>query len=400
MNKFVDLPVSIFDSAFSLDPYNFIEPLYREEDILGFTSEGMKFLFRFEDCRDLISAHTHVSREPVATEETEKQFQEFAQRYPTRAWHFKHMLADIKHKALLNNYLARLLDNIPLQDIEPAFAGLSEKGRHDHYLTAVQLLPMRMLLAAWGFVFDNEKLLELYDNSVALVKSYDNYDNETLLAEGEAGMARNVEYVTEQVNRAAPGSLLYDFVKESCGAGIEEDFTIADLVTFIQGTPNTLSMSTALMIRNILRYPESIVPLRENPSLINDDIVMEFLRRDNHVKALARQVHEPFSLRDYELEVGESFYIFYPGINLDPTHWDDPLALNFNRVFTNSNHNIFGGARYACVGRRIALKYFSELLPGLLRYLPCDARVVQDEVTLDGGWVTERVITKLPIVVP
>ena len=65
MSAFVPLETSFFSREFTLDPYPWLEPLYRRKDVLGFSSEGMNFCFRHADCRDLISAHKNVSREPV-----------------------------------------------------------------------------------------------------------------------------------------------------------------------------------------------------------------------------------------------------------------------------------------------------------------------------------------------
>ena len=66
MSHFVPLDVSIFDADFTLEPYPFLKDLYEQEEVLGFTSEGMNFCFRFEDCHDLIAAHKNVAREPVS----------------------------------------------------------------------------------------------------------------------------------------------------------------------------------------------------------------------------------------------------------------------------------------------------------------------------------------------
>ncbi len=400
MSKFVALEASIFDADFTLDPYPYLAPLYEREDVLGFSADGMNFCFRFEDCHELISDHRHVAREPVATEETAIQQQAFATQYPTRGWHYQYSLSEVKAKALLNRYLLILLARIELDEVIPVFATLSQSGRHEDYLAEVRLLPMRMLLKAWGFTFSEEQLQRLYDHSVALVKSFDNFDNKRLLQQGEEGMAYTKAYVTEQFNHAAVGTLLKDFAEESRQEGFDDNYAIASLVTFVQSTPNTISVSTAYMLRNILRFKDAVRPLRDNPSLINDNVVMEFLRRDNHVKALSRQVHSPFSLRGYDMQVGDSLYIFYPGINLDPGHWEQPLSLNFQREFTRSNQNIFGGSRYACIGSRIALKYFSQVLPGILQQLPERACILDDEIEVDGDWVAERVITRLPILVP
>ena len=42
---------------------------------------------------------------------------------------------------------------------------------------------------------------------------------------------------------------------------------------------------------------------------------------------------------------GSSVSIFFPGANLDPRQWDDPLEINFNRDLNQQNHIIFGGAK-------------------------------------------------------
>jgi cytochrome P450 len=164
---------------------------------------------------------------------------------------------------------------------------------------------------------------------------------------------------------------------------------------------NTLSVSTAFALRNILRYPKAIAPLRERPSLLDsDNVILEFLRRDNHVKSLSRQVHSPFSVRGLALQPGDALSIFYPGVNLDPTHWPNPTQLDFSREFTRDNHAIFGGARYACIGSRIAMRYFKNVLSGMIATLPIGARVVEEDIETDSSWLTERIITRIPVVIP
>jgi cytochrome P450 len=403
MSHFVPLETSVFDAAFTLDPFTTLAPLYDDEKVLGFSSHGMNFCFRFSDCRELIGAHTHVAREPVAADdsaEAERSQRQFAQLYPTRAWHFAQLADRNKVKGLLNRYLQLLLPRISLEQTTPVFAPLREPGRHDDYLERIRLLPMRTLLDAWGFQVDDTLLPELYDAGIALVKSFDNYDNADLLAAGERGIARMRRFVTEQIHNAGDGTLLQGILNDARSSGIDDDQVIAFLITFINASTNTLSISTVLMLRNILRYPEPIDALRQHPESIDDHVVMELLRRDNHVKALARQVHVPFSLRGHALERGDALYIFYPGANMDPTHWHHPERLDFQRHFTRENHNLFGGSRYACIGSRIALQYFAGVLPGILQNLPRGAQLIEEEVTVDPDWITERVVTRLPILVP
>ncbi len=398
MSQFVPLETSIFDRDFTLDPYPFLQPLYEQEDILGFSSEGMNFLFRFEDCHDLIAAHKNVAREPVSVDEEEAKL--FAEKYPGRAWSYKYSLTNIKAKVLLNRFLVQVIDRMSMDEIVRSLSMFKEAGRHDQYMDEINLLPMRILLTAWGFEYTEPELAKHFNDSVAMVKSFEAFDNEELFELGEKGRSDCISYVFDQFNNATPGTLLHDFAVASREAGFDDNYSVASLVTFMQSTANTLSVSTAFMMRNMLRFPQFTGQLRANPQLINNNIVMEFLRRDNHVKALSRQVHNPFTLRGRQLEVGESLFIMYPGVNMDPTHWNAPLELDLRRVFTPDNHNIFGGSRYACIGSRIALEYFACMLPIMLESLSENAYVVEEEIEVDGEWIAERVITKLPIIVP
>lgn len=398
MNAFVPLETSIFAPDFTLDPYPWLEDLYYRDDVLGFSSEGMNFCFRYQDCRDLISAHKNVSREPPDTSDSD--MAAFAEKYPARAWGFQYLLTDMKAKAILARFIQEMLNRISLEQFKSVFQSFEKPGVHSEYLRDLSHLPMKSIMQAWGFRYDDKLIDDHYEYSVALVKSFDNYGEDSLMAAGDAGMAENIRYCREQFNSAEPGTLLHDFAREIRASGIEDDYGIGCLVSLVQSTPNTLSISNTLMLRNMLRYRDKVSVLREDPSLVCADVITEFLRRDNHVKALARQVHDDFKLRGSALRRGDSLYIFYPGVNLDPTHWDNPLELSFDRQFTHDNHNIFGGSRYSCIGSRIALKYFSELVPLILEYLPVTAEVSSEDIRVEGDWITERVITNLPILVP
>ena len=134
------------------------------------------------------------------------------------------------------------------------------------------------------------------------------------------------------------------------------------------------------------------------PDLIWDNNVMsELLRRDNHVKALSRRVHAPFQLDEFAMQKGESINIFFPGVNLDPAHWKTPLSLDFTRKFTGVNNVVFGGLVHMCIGKKLGLNFLKHMTAGFVEHLPGSATVIDTEVEVDGGWVAERIITKMPI---
>ena len=87
MNKYVDLGVSFFDADFTLNPQRYLADLYARKDVLGFSSEGMNFLFRLQDCRQLMLAK-HCQRALVSHADEEREA-EYRRKFPHRARHFE-----------------------------------------------------------------------------------------------------------------------------------------------------------------------------------------------------------------------------------------------------------------------------------------------------------------------
>jgi cytochrome P450 len=102
-------------------------------------------------------------------------------------------------------------------------------------------------------------------------------------------------------------------------------------------------------------------------------------------------------LDGFTIGKGEVVCLYFPGINMDPVHWRDPLALDFSRRFTGENNIIFGGSFYTCIGRRLTMAFLGNIVEGFTRHLPEGARVVEEELEVDGSWMAERIITRLPL---
>ena len=398
MPVFKDIGDIYFDKEFVLDPYPYIEDIYHDPVLKGFRSCGMDFIIKHDDAKTLLLEHEKVAREPMMTGDAIAREASYAKKYPARAFMFEYCLTDLRAKGLLNKYLSELINNIDLQLFEPMFAELATIDEKTNYLDSIRSLPMRCLLMAWGFEFSEEQLEEIFIHGTTFVKSFDNYQDESMTALGSQSVGYIQEYIKQSIDNLPEGSLLKRFVEDSRSRDIDDKHTIGNLGGFITSVGNTLTITTAYMLRNLIRYPEVAESLRNNETLLDKDhVILEFLRRDNHVKALSRQVHEPFNLNGLHLRPGQSVYLFYPGINLDPNHWENPLDVDFTRDLRRENHMIFGGSRYTCIGARVGMVYLKGVLKGILRYLPQDACLDVEAQEIESGWITERVISSLPI---
>jgi hypothetical protein len=407
MERFVDLGVSFFDEDFTLDPFPYLEDLYPRDDILGFTSDGMNFLFRFEEARQVIYS-PHCRRELIANAEIEEREQLYAERYPNRARHLRLAYPNMAQvgrpdfviKRLLMGFLDATASVGDFSGAKPIFERLSDGGRIDDYVESVQTLPMRVMLDTCGLPFTEEDLLDLNHAGIEFIKAFDNYVDEAPLKAADDAVARIWRFLEARLEEAPADSRIRRFVDEGRSRGVDDEKLIVNIGGFlIIPLANTAGISSAYLLRNLIRHPEVRRRLARDPGIVRDDNVMtELLRRDNHVKALARQVHADFELRSFPMRKGESIYLFFPGVNLDPACWPRPLTIDLDRSFTSQNNVIFGGSTYMCIGRKLGLEFLKNMTAGFVAHLPDHARIAEDEVEADGSWVAERITRKMPIV--
>lgn len=402
MKKFIDLDVSFFDPDFTFSPYPFLSDLYARDDILGFRSEGMNFVFRFEHARAVLF-NPHCAREPLANPKIAEREAVFAQRYPNRARNFQLTYnsgePDLKLKRLLMNYIGEVADSADFSGTEAVYRKLSHGGRLENYIEDISTIPLRIMLDTSGLPYTEQQLVALYRNGFDFIKALENFVDETPLAAADQAVAAVWTYLENALEQAEPDSPIARFMAQGEAQGVDRERMIVNISAFlIIALSNTAGISSAYLLRNLVNNAPVRHTLRDDPSLLdNDHVIMEFLRRDNHVKALSRQAHESFSLGGQRIEQGESMNIFFPGVNLDPNHWDNPLEIDLNRQFTGENNIIFGGARYVCIGKYLGIAFLKNMARGFVDHLPDSARIEDSEIEVDGDWVSERVITRMPI---
>lgn len=406
MERFVDLGVSFFDPDFTLDPFPYLEELYGREDILGFQADGMNFIFRFDQASQVIRGR-HCRRQPLANPEIEARERIYDERYPTRARHFSLAYPgmagsgkpDFVVKRLLMEFLDETAGAADFSGAAPIFARLGQAGRLDDYIESVQTLPLRVMLETCGLPFSEEDLADLVAAGMDFIKALDNFADEAPLAGAEAGLVRLWAYLDERLPEAAPDSKIRSFFDRGLALGVSEESLFVNFGGFvIQALSNTAGLSSAYVLRNLIRYPEVRIELEKNRDLVQSpDVIIELLRRDNHVKALSRQVHEDFALDGFPMRRGESIFLFFPGVNLDPAEYPNPLSIDLNRQHTGGKHLVFGGSAHLCIGRNLGIAFVRNMVEGFVRYLPEQAHILEDEVDVDGTWIAERIIRKMPI---
>lgn len=402
MSKFVDLGVSVFDPDFTLNPYNYLKDLYGREDVLGFRADGMNFLFRFEQCRAVMFNKT-CNRAGGDNAELEALEKHYAIAYPNRAWHFHHSythgVPDMKYKAAVGKFVTVVAENSDFSPAEPIFSRLSQGGLLDNYVEEISMLPMRIFLDTCRLPYSEQELVSLHEAGCAFLKSLENFFDEELVRNCDAGLLTIRRYVESHFNRLDPESPLNDLIATSRAAGMTDEQLVANIGgNFLTAISNTIGISSAFILRSLIRDKVTLQALKNSPVLAESEhVIMELLRRDNHVKALSRQANEAFQLGRFSIESGELMFLYFPGINMDPARWGDPTVINLDREYTGENNIIFGGSFYTCIGRKLTMNFLKRTIAGFIRHLPDTAQVLEDQLQMDGSWMAERILTSMPI---
>ena len=149
MSAFVELSVSIFDADFTLNPERYLEPLYAQPEVLGFQSEGMKFLFRFDQCAAVLRS-PQCRREPFDSVAYGERELRYAECYPDRTWCLKNNFSfgreDMQTKVHLVRLIGRLRDEASFQPVQSTFRKLSLEPKLENYVSEIATIPLRVIL--------------------------------------------------------------------------------------------------------------------------------------------------------------------------------------------------------------------------------------------------------------
>jgi cytochrome P450 len=402
MAHFIDLGISIYDPKFTLDPYRYLAPYYSDKDIIGFTSEGLNFLFKFADCREVM--FSKAFGRPARDAKANALEIEYAKTYKARAnhfyWNYTHGEPNLKLKSLLVRTVTAIAESVTDEVLDPACKQLDGTGRLDNYITEVSHMPLRLYLDVCGLDYSNDDLIRLHRASCDFLRSFESPLDEEMVALCDKSIDYVDNFIRQSFAKLNKDAALFPFIDEGRRSGVSEDLLTTNLgCVLLISLSNTFGISSAFVLRSLLKRPDAIATLRSSPELLdNENTITEILRVDNHVKALSRAVLDDFQLSNYQFKKGEDVRLFFPGVNMDPQGWgENPQEIIFGREFTQKNNIVFGGSIYMCIGKKLTFAGMKSMLSGFAKYLPESAEIVEDEIEVDGSWLAERIITKMPL---
>ncbi|HYZ92823.1 MAG TPA: cytochrome P450 [Actinomycetota bacterium] len=165
----------------------------------------------------------------------------------------------------------------------------------------------------------------------------------------------------------------------------DEQLLALCILVFIAGHETTQNLIGNGLLA-LLRHPDQLRKLRENPSLTKD-AVEELLRYDSPVQLTGRSPTTDIEIADVTIPKGDQIILLLGAGNRDPAVFEDPDRLDITRAKTSVLS--FGAGAHFCLGAGLARLegaiVFNELLarfPGL--ELAIDEPEYRETLTLRG----------------
>lgn len=144
-------------------------------------------------------------------------------------------------------------------------------------------------------------------------------------------------------------SLVLDI--EEDGDVLTEEEVYAQCVMLLFGGHETTRNLVGNGMLTLLRNPEAMKELRENPGLIRS-AVEELLRYESPVQYTARVAKEELEVCGVRLQAGEPILFMLGAANRDPHQFKEPDRLDLKRV--SNPHLAFGAGAHFCIGNQLA----------------------------------------------
>lgn len=151
------------------------------------------------------------------------------------------------------------------------------------------------------------------------------------------------------------------------GARLSEDEVVANAILIMVGGQETTTNLIGNGLLSLLRRPEQLAQLRDDPSIIQP-AVEELLRYESPTQHTARMVAEDTLLGGKRLRKRDAVMAVMAAANRDPARFPDPDRLDLTRK--DNKHMAFSWAAHTCFGAPLARMEGQIAFSTLLRRLP------------------------------
>jgi len=160
-------------------------------------------------------------------------------------------------------------------------------------------------------------------------------------------------------------SLLIDIEEE--GEALTEEELYAQCIALLFAGHETTRNLIGNGMYTLLRHPEQLAELRENPEMIRS-AVEELLRYESPVQFTARVLKEDVEICGQHIPKKWTILCMLGAANRDPKRFKDPDRLDLKRL--NNQHLAFSAGPHACIGGQLARLEGQVAIANLVQRFP------------------------------
>lgn len=162
--------------------------------------------------------------------------------------------------------------------------------------------------------------------------------------------------------------LIHSFMTaEVDGDRLTDEEIVANCIVTMVGGQETTTNLIGNGLLTLMRNPEQLAQLRDNPSLI-PSAVEELLRYESPSQHTGRIAREDVQIGDKQIRKGQAVMAIMAAANRDPDRFPDPDQLILDR--SDNKHLAFGWSSHFCFGAPLARMEGQIAFATLLRRLP------------------------------
>lgn len=232
--------------------------------------------------------------------------------------------------------------------------------------------------------------VRVYDRLGAL------HDRVTVMRQGQASMLAMKSFLEEiiELRRRAPGEdVITSLVQaEQAGDRLSNDEMIAMVVAILVGGNNSTAHLIGNAILTLLRHPDALARLRDDPTLIRP-AVEEIMRFESPVQSTSRVAKEPIELAGQTIEPGSNIHVLLASGNRDAAQFPNPGQFQIER--SPNRHLTFAHGPHYCLGTSLARTITQTAVLTLISRFPTLALVHETPEWNDG--FSFRSLKTLPV---
>jgi cytochrome P450 len=264
--------------------------------------------------------------------------------------------------------IARYEQDIVVPAVESAIDSLAQKDRPDLIDDFCMIVPQRVVSALFGLpaerIAENDVLVRTIFQSI--VRPLD----EQAVAEGKQAYAAISAELHDIARRELenPGPTMFGEIAKSLNASGEGSVEACERIVFtlVLGSYETTIWGLASILAALLRYPDALARVRDNPELL-PNAIEESWRWCGSAAGTMRFVERETTIAGETLQPGSLIQLGWLGSHYDPDVYPNPEVFDIER---KAKTMIFSGGPHFCVGAPLARMETRVAIARLLARFP------------------------------